>query len=76
MVGYSTHPRGCLKFHIGPIFSLSLVGREFVILNTSRVAYELLTKRATKYSDRPRMIVPGELLTNDMHIAFTRYGDL
>lgn len=66
----------CLKFPVGPIISVSIAGREFVVLNTSKVAFELLTKRATKYSDRPRLIVAGELLTNGMHIAFARYGDL
>ena len=76
MVGHSMHPLNCLIFDLGPIFSLSLAGREFVILNTSKVAHELLTKRATKYSDRPRLIVAGELLTNGMHVAFARYGDL
>ncbi|KAL4066051.1 cytochrome P450 [Scleroderma yunnanense] len=64
------------KQQYGPIISVSIAGREFIVLNTSKVAYELLTKRATKYSDRPRLIVAGELLTNGMHVAFARYGDL
>ena len=41
-----------------------------------QAATELLDRRATVYSDRPRMIVANEILSGGLFVTFIRYGDL
>ncbi|KAL0951024.1 hypothetical protein HGRIS_007765 [Hohenbuehelia grisea] len=48
----------------GPIISLNLAGQTVVILNTQEVASDVLDRRSDVYSDRPRFIVAGEILTS------------
>ncbi|KAF5346112.1 hypothetical protein D9758_009956 [Tetrapyrgos nigripes] len=60
----------------GPIVYLSLLGQSVVIINSKRVANDLLVRRAANYSDRPRMIVGGEYLTGGMNMIVARYGGL
>ena len=40
----------------GNIIYLSALGQSIVILNTQKAAYDLLTKRSSAYSDRPRLV--------------------
>ncbi|KDQ57645.1 hypothetical protein JAAARDRAFT_35334 [Jaapia argillacea MUCL 33604] len=63
------------KGQYGPIIYLNIAGQPFVVFNTSKVAFDLLTRRANKYSDRHRTIVGSEILTGGLHIAFARYGE-
>jgi hypothetical protein len=37
----------------GDICSLSVFGNTFIILNSKRLAIEMLDKKSAKYSDRP-----------------------
>ena len=48
-------------FFIGNIISLSIFGRTFVVLNSSKAAIDLLHKRSSIYSDRPYFAMGGEL---------------
>ncbi|KIJ64875.1 hypothetical protein HYDPIDRAFT_89456 [Hydnomerulius pinastri MD-312] len=63
------------KHEYGPIVHMSIAGQSFLVLNSNKVASDLLTRRANKYSDRHRSIVAAETLTGGIHIAFARYGD-
>ncbi|KAF7586776.1 hypothetical protein BBP40_008346 [Aspergillus hancockii] len=45
----------------GPISSISMFGQTIVILNDSRMAFDLMEKRSTKYSSRPPMVFAGEI---------------
>ncbi len=45
----------------GPIVHVNVVGKHIVILNDYETCNDLLDKRGTIYSDRPRMIMAGEL---------------
>jgi len=65
-----------LIFVVGPIVYLNLLGQPVVILNTKKVANDLLVQRAANYSDRPRTIVGGEYLTGGMNMIVARYGEL
>lgn len=44
-----------------------------VVLGSQKVAADLLDRRANIYSDRPKNIVAGDLLTGGLFIAFAGY---
>lgn len=60
----------------GPIVYLNVAGQPLVVLNTHKAAADLLDRRASIYSDRPRNIVASEILTGGLLVVFTRYGDV
>ncbi|KAF8191538.1 cytochrome P450 [Mycena galopus ATCC 62051] len=60
----------------GPVFSLNLAGQPVVVLNNGAVATDLLDQRSAIYSDRPRFIMGGEILTGGMLLPFATYGEL
>ena len=45
----------------GPISSITVLGKTFVILNDANIALELLRDRAVKHSSRPTMAFAGEM---------------
>ncbi|KAI0061583.1 cytochrome P450 [Artomyces pyxidatus] len=47
-----------------------------LIINSQKIAADLLDRRANIYSDRPRLILGSEIYTRGTFLAFTRYGDL
>jgi hypothetical protein len=55
---------------------LSAFGQGILVVNSQRVAVDLLEKRSNIYSDRPRYVSFGEFLTENLSFVFTRYGDL
>ncbi|KAF8191490.1 cytochrome P450 [Mycena galopus ATCC 62051] len=59
----------------GPIFSLNLAGQPVVVLNNYQVATDLLDHRSAIYSDRPRFIMGGEILTGGLMMPFATYGE-
>lgn len=59
----------------GPIVHLSMLGQPLIILSTFKAAQELLSKKGAIYSDRPRMVVAGELATRNMHLLLRRYDE-
>ncbi|KAJ8494799.1 hypothetical protein ONZ45_g13113 [Pleurotus djamor] len=60
----------------GPVVYLRALGKHLVILNNHATASELLDKRSGIYSDRPRNIIAGEILTNGCAMALARYDDI
>ncbi|THU85080.1 cytochrome P450 [Dendrothele bispora CBS 962.96] len=58
----------------GPIMYLNVAGQPIVILNSKKVAEDLLERRASNYADRHRFIVL-EKTTGDSNIAFMRPGE-
>ena len=60
----------------GDIFYLNAAGQPIIILNSRKVAADLLERRAGIYSDRPVNIVACELMCNGLFFIFTRYGDM
>ncbi|KAL4936814.1 hypothetical protein BDV06DRAFT_233009 [Aspergillus oleicola] len=59
----------------GPISSLTVFGQTIVILNDSRIAFDLLEKRSNIYSSRPRMIFAGEMVGWEHILAMQPYSD-
>ncbi|SRR6266404_1568375 len=51
------------------------LGTGVLIINSQRVAVDLLEKRSNIYSDRPHYISAGEFLTGDSSLTFSIYGD-
>ncbi|KAI1792390.1 cytochrome P450 [Ganoderma leucocontextum] len=50
----------------GPVVSLHLGNTPVIVLGTAQVAWDLLEKRSDIYSSRPRFVVAGEILSNNM----------
>lgn len=61
---------------LGDIIYLNAAGQPTVILNSQKVAADLLDRRARIYSDRPRFIVACEIMTGGLLTVFTRYGEV
>lgn len=51
-----------LKFaRKGDVSSVNLLGQPMVILNSAKAAVDLLERRSEIYSDRPSLVMAGEL---------------
>ncbi|KAJ3558603.1 hypothetical protein NM688_g820 [Phlebia brevispora] len=61
--------------YASPIFSLNFAGQHVLVVGSARVAAELMDRRSSIYSDRPRFIMAAEILTGGMNLAFARWGD-
>ncbi|CAL1696588.1 unnamed protein product [Somion occarium] len=64
------------KHQYGPLVYMSVAGQNMVVMNTHKVAADLLDRRAAVYSDRPRLVVASEILTGSLLIPFTGYTDV
>jgi hypothetical protein len=63
------------KLDAGPLVYLDLLGQPVVIINTKKVAHDLLVHRAANFSSRPRSIV-GDYLTGGMNFVLSPYGEV
>ena len=63
-------------FHadIGDVTYVNVLGKEMIILNSSKAAVELLDKRSANYSDRPIAMMCGEIVGWNRSLALLRYG--
>ncbi len=55
---------------------VSVFGKGGLVLNSQRVAVDLLEKRSGKYSDRPRNIVLSDYMTKGQLFVFEANNDL
>ena len=55
---------------------ISALGTGILMINSQRVAVDLLEKRSSIYSDRPHYISAGDFATKNMSFSFSTYGDL
>ncbi|KAK7451717.1 hypothetical protein VKT23_012396 [Stygiomarasmius scandens] len=55
----------------GPMVYLNVLGQPMIILNSKKIAEDLLERRAARYSWRPELVVLKEM-TGEMGIAFIR----
>ncbi|KAI0066978.1 cytochrome P450 [Artomyces pyxidatus] len=60
----------------GDVVYLNAAGQPMVILNSQKVAADLLDRRAGIYSDRPTNVVASDIMTGGLLVVFTRYGDI
>ncbi|EJF62441.1 cytochrome P450 [Dichomitus squalens LYAD-421 SS1] len=61
--------------HRSDLVRMSVLGTNIVVINTLEMVNELLDKRSSIYSDRPRMIMLNELCGFGWGTAFIPYGD-
>ncbi|KAL4971891.1 cytochrome P450 [Aspergillus desertorum] len=64
-----------LSKQYGPIMHFSMAGQPLIILSTHQAAHDLLNRRSGRYSDRPRMVMAGELVTKNMHMLLRPYDE-
>ena len=60
----------------GEMMYVSALGQGILVLNSWRVAVDLLEKRSNIYSDRPHNIVMCDYMSEGLSVAFTPYNDL
>lgn len=61
--------------HYGPVMYMSMAGQSLIVLSTNQAAHDLLNRRSSRYSDRPRMVMSGELVTKGMHMLLRQYDE-
>ncbi|KAG1836042.1 cytochrome P450 [Suillus subalutaceus] len=59
----------------GPITHIRIFNQSLVFLNTPKAVFDLLDKRGSIYSDKPHLVMAGELCGCENMAAFTPYGD-
>jgi len=59
----------------GEVTYLHVLGQGLVFLNSPEAAFDLLDKRGAIYSDKPQLVMAGELCGCKNVVAFTGYGD-
>ncbi|RDX54448.1 cytochrome P450 [Lentinus brumalis] len=59
----------------GDIVYLHVFGQGLLFLNTYEVALDLMERKGSIYSDKPPLVMAGELCGCENMVAFTRYGD-
>ncbi|KAG2126009.1 cytochrome P450 [Suillus bovinus] len=59
----------------GPVTHIRIFNQSLVFLNTPKAVFDLLDKRGSIYSDKPHLIMAGELCGCKNMAAFTPYGD-
>jgi len=60
----------------GDVIYLNAAGQPMVILNSQKVAADLLDRRAGIYSDRPRNIVAFDIMTGGLFFVLSQYNDM
>ncbi|KAI0046797.1 cytochrome P450 [Auriscalpium vulgare] len=63
------------KEDYGNVVYLSVAGQPIVVLNSQKAASDLLDRRASIYSDRPRFVM-ADILSGGLLLVFVRFGDL
>ncbi|KXN84122.1 O-methylsterigmatocystin oxidoreductase [Leucoagaricus sp. SymC.cos] len=59
----------------GDVVYVHVLGQGLVFLNTPEAIFDLLDKRGGIYSDKPQLVMTGELCGCKNMVAFTSYGD-
>ncbi|KAH9168011.1 cytochrome P450 [Lactarius sanguifluus] len=64
------------KDEYGEMMYINALGTGMLIVNSQRVAVDLLEKRSIIYSSRPHYISVGDFMTNNLAFGILPYGDL
>ncbi|KAI0724643.1 cytochrome P450 monooxygenase, partial [Fomitopsis betulina] len=59
----------------GDLMVVKFFTSPFVIINSQKIANELLDKRGRKYSSRPRLVMMTEILGWDLNVVFLPYDN-
>jgi hypothetical protein len=55
---------------------LDVVGKPAIVFNSMKSAYEVLERRASNSSGRPRFIVAQEIVNSGIGLSLMDHGDL
>ncbi|KAI9443599.1 cytochrome P450 [Lactarius indigo] len=64
------------KDEYGEMMYISALGQGVLVINSQRVAIDLLDKRSNIFSDRQKYICAGDLSTRNLQLSMAPYGDL
>ncbi|KAI0365462.1 cytochrome P450 [Pilatotrama ljubarskyi] len=56
------------------VLYFTVLGTPLLVINSFEAAHELLDKKGSLYSDRPRLVLAKELMHWDWHLLLTPYG--
>ncbi|KAH7131541.1 cytochrome P450 [Dactylonectria estremocensis] len=59
----------------GPIYSLILGTKTFIVLSSETVVKELLDKKGSIYSDRPDMFIGQKIASGGLRLVLMKYGE-
>ncbi|KAI8931867.1 hypothetical protein NX059_010772 [Plenodomus lindquistii] len=59
----------------GPISSITVLGKSFIIINDAKLALELLRDRATIHSGRPKMVFGGDMIGWKHSVSMQQYDE-
>ncbi|KAH8981861.1 cytochrome P450 [Lactarius akahatsu] len=65
-----------IVFLSGEMMYVSALGQGILIINSARVAIDLLEKRSSIYSNRPHYISASDFSTKNLLLSLASYGDL
>ncbi|KAJ2928435.1 hypothetical protein H1R20_g8645, partial [Candolleomyces eurysporus] len=71
--GWKKYHEWCKEYNTDILY-LNLAGTDFIVLNTSKIATDLLENRSSIYSGRTRLPMINELMGWDFNLAFMEYG--
>ncbi|KAL1881853.1 hypothetical protein Daus18300_000906 [Diaporthe australafricana] len=57
----------------GPIIYLNMLGQPIIVLHSAKAAQDLFARRGAIYSDRPRLVLAGELALKGLHLVLMPY---
>ncbi|OAP55993.1 hypothetical protein AYL99_10145 [Fonsecaea erecta] len=60
----------------GPLYRISIFGRNLVIVSTEKIANDLLRERGNLYSSREQLPMAARLMSQNLRPLFLPYGDL
>jgi len=63
------------KERFGEIMYLDAAGQPTIVFNSLKSTYELLERRASNYSDRPRLVMAQEIFSNGLLLSLMNYGE-
>ncbi|KAF8600464.1 cytochrome P450 [Ceratobasidium sp. AG-I] len=59
----------------GDMFYLNVLGKPLIVVNSMKIATDLLHKQSAKYSERPTFQMAGELMGWSKSVVLSQYGD-
>ncbi|KAK5102807.1 hypothetical protein LTS08_003608 [Lithohypha guttulata] len=60
----------------GPLYRLTIAGRNHIVVSTEEIANDLLRERGTIYSDREQLPMAAQLLSDNLRPLFLPYGPI
>jgi hypothetical protein len=59
----------------GEVMYLDAAGQPTIVLNSIKSTFDLLERRANNYSDRPRLVMAQEILSNGLMFSLMNHGE-